>query len=134
MSKALIQTVNQSTQTIALNSIIDLGSVIRRFGCNLRLNGNAIEINGEGYYKVDLNVTIAPTAAGNVTVALYRNGVQVTGAVATGSVTTAGNSITLPIQTTIKEGCSCDGGMALTVVLTAGAGTVNNIAMRVEKA
>ena len=134
MSKSLIQTVNQSTQAVAVNGIIDLGSVIRRFGCNLRLNGNAIEVSGDGYYKVDVNVTLAPTAAGNVTVAVYKNGVALTGATATGSVTTAGNFVTLPIQTTIKEGCCCDGGTALSIVLIAGAGTVSNVAVRVEKA
>lgn len=134
MSKSLIQTVNQSSQTVAASSIIDLGSVIRRFGCNLRLNGNAIEVNGEGYYKVDCNVTLAPTAEGNVTIALYRNGVAVTGATATGSVSTANNPITLPIQTTIREGCKCDGGASLTLVLVAGASTVTNVAVRVDKA
>ena len=134
MSKSLIQTVNQSTQSVANNSIIELGSVIRRFGCNCRLNGNAIEVSGEGYYKVDANITLAPTAAGNVTVALYRNGVPLTGATATGSVSTAGNPVTLPIQTTIREGCCCDGGTALTLVLVSGASTVSNVAMRVEKA
>ena len=134
MGKSLIQTVNQSSQVVAANSIIDLGSVIRRFGCNLRLNGNAVEVSGEGYYTIDCNVTLAPTTAGNVTVALYRNGVAVTGATATGSVSTAGNPITLPIQATIREGCCCDGGSSLTLVLVAGASTVSNVAMRVDKA
>lgn len=134
MSKSLIQTVNQSSQTVAANSIIDLGSVIRRFGCNLRLNGNAIEVEGAGYYTIDCNVTVAPTAAGNVQVAIYKNGVPLTGATATGSATAAGNPITLPIQTTIREGCNCDGGTSLTLVLVAGASTVSNVALRVEKA
>ena len=134
MSKSLIQTVNQSSQTVAANSIIDLGSVIRRFGCNCRLNGNAIEVDGAGYYKIDCNVTLAPTAVGNVQVAIFKNGVQLTGATATGSVSTANNPVTLPIQTTIREGCNCEGGTALTVVLVAGASTVTIIAVRVEKA
>lgn len=134
MSKSLIQTVNQSSQVVAAGSIIDLGSVLRRFGCNCRLNGNAIEVRGEGYYKVDLNVTLAPTTAGNVTVALYADGVPITGAIATGSVSTAGNPVTLPIQTTIRTGCCADNSTALTAVLTAGASTVSNIAVRVEKA
>lgn len=133
MSKSLIQTVNQSSQVVAENSIINLGSVIRRFGCNLRLNGNAIEVEGVGYYTIDCNVTVAPTVAGNVQVAIYKNGVPLTGAVATGSVSTAGNPVTLPIQTTIKEGCNCDGGTSLTVVLVAGASTVSNVALRIEK-
>lgn len=134
MSKSLIQTVNQSTQDVAVNGIINLGSVIRRFGCNLRLNGNSIEVDGAGYYTIDCNVTIAPTATGTVQVAIFKNGVQLTGATATGSVSTAGNPITLPIQTTIREGCACDGGTSLTLVLLAGAGTVSNVAVRVEKA
>ena len=133
MSKSLIQTVNQSTQSVAANSIIELGSVIRRFGCNCRLNGNAIEVSGDGYYKVDANITLAPTTAGNVTVALYKNGVQYPGAIASGSVSTAGNLITLPIQTTIRDGC-CDGGTSLTLVLVSGASTVSNVTMRVDKA
>lgn len=134
MSKSLIQTVNQSSQAVAANSIIGLGSVIRRFGCNLRLNGNAIEVDGAGYYTIDCNVTLAPTAAGDVTVAVYKNGVPLTGATATATVAAADDSVTLPIQTTIREGCACDGGTALTVVLVAGASTVSNVAMRVEKA
>ena len=133
MSKSLIQTVNQSSQVVAANSIIDLGSVIRRFGCNCRLNGNAIEVDGAGYYTVESTVTLAPTAAGNVTVAIYKNGTPLTGATATGSTTTAGNPITLPIQATIREGCGCDGGTSLTVVLVSGASTVTNVSMRVEK-
>ena len=134
MSKSLIQTVNQSIQAVSANGIIDLGSVIRRFGCNCRLNGNAIEVDGAGYYTIDLNVTLAPTVAGNVQIAIFKNGVQLTGATATGSVSTANNTITLPIQTTIRDGCNCEGGTSLTVVLLAGASTVSNVAMRVEKA
>ena len=99
MSKSLIQVANQSSQTVANNSIISLGSVLRRFGCNCRLTGNAIEVNGAGYYTIDCAVTVEPTSAGEVSVALFNNGVQITGAIATGSTTTAGNPVTLPITT-----------------------------------
>lgn len=133
MGRSLIQTTNQSSQSVALNSIISLGSVLRRFGCNCRLSGNAIEITGEGYYVIDANVTLAPTAAGNVTVALFKNGTQIPGAIATGSVTTAGNSVTLPINTTIRQGCKCEGADSITAVLTAGPSTVTNVSVRVVK-
>ena len=133
MSRALIQTANQSAQAVAANSIISLGSTQRRFGCNLRLSGNGIEVNGEGYYTADCCVSVAPTAAGPVTVALYNNGVQIPGAIAYGSVSTAGNSITLPIITTIRQGCCCDSADNLTCVLIEGAGTVRNVSLRVEK-
>lgn len=133
MAKSLIQVANQSNQTVATNSIISLGSTQRRYGCNLRLSGNGIEVNGEGYYTIDACVSISPTATGPVTVALYSNGVQIPGAVAYGSVSTANNPATLPITATIRKGCCCDSADNLTLVLILGEGVVNNVSMRVEK-
>lgn len=132
MSKSLIQVANQSNQAVDVNSVIPLGSVIRRYGCNCRLSGNAIEVTGAGYYTIDCNVSVSPTAAGAVTIALFNNGVQLTGAIAYGTGT-AGEPLTLPIETTIRQGCCCDSADNLTVVLLEGAGTVNNISLRVEK-
>ena len=134
MSRSLIQTTNQTTQAVALNGIISLGSVLRRFGCNLRLSGNAVECVGEGYYTISCNVSVAPTAAGDVAVALFDNGVQIPGAIAYGSVAAAGDLITLPIETTIRQGCCCDSADSVTVVLLAGPGDVENVGMRIEKA
>jgi hypothetical protein len=99
----------------------------------LRLSGNGIEANGEGYYTVDADVSVAPATAGPVTVALYNNGVQVPGAIAYGSVTTAGNPTCLCINTTVRQGCCCDSTDNLTLVLIEGAGTVRNVSMRVTK-
>jgi len=67
-------------------------------------------------------------------VALYDNGVQIPGAIAYGSVGTAGNAVTLPIETTIRQGCCCNGVDSITVVLLEGAGDVTNVAVRIEKA
>lgn len=133
MSKSLIQTANQSAQAVQAASIISLGSVQRRFGCNCRLSGNAIELSGEGYYEIDAAVALAPNAVGNVTVALYNNGVQIPGAIAYGSVSTAGNSVTLPLVTTVRQGCCCDSADNITCVLVDGASTVRNISLRVVK-
>ena len=134
MSRSLIQVANQSTQTVAINSIISPGSVQRRYGCNLRLSGNAIEAEGQGYYTVEAIVTVAPIAAGDVTVALYNNGVQVPGAIAYGTAATASDPVTLPIIATLRQGCCCDSADTLTLVLVEGPGTVNNVSWRVEKA
>ena len=132
MSRSLIQTANPSTQTVAVGGILNLGSVLRRFGCNCRLSGNAIEVEGEGYYEINSAITLTPTAAGNATVALYVDGVAIQGATATGGITTVGNSVTLPIITTIRKSC-CSGASQITLVLTAGASTVNNVSVRVTK-
>lgn len=134
MSKSLIQTVNPSDQTVAVNSIISLGTVARRYGCNLRMSGNGIEIGGDGYFTVNACVTLTPAAIGNTTVAMLVDGVNVQSAVATGSVSTVGNSVTLPIEATIRRPCGCcESVNNVTFVLTEGASTVNNIAVRIEK-
>ena len=133
MSKSLIQVANQSTQAVALNSIIGLGSTQRRFGCNCRLSGNGIELDGAGYYTVDANVTVEPTAAGTVTVALYNNGVQIPGAISSASADTAGNPVNVSIVATLRQGCCCDSADNLTLVLLAGPGDVTNVSMRVIK-
>ena len=131
MSRSLIQTANQSNQTVAVNSIIGLGSTQRRFGCNLRLSGNGIEVLGEGYYTIDANVSITPTAAGAVTIALFQDGVQIPGAIAfTTGTAAAPEAVSIP--TTIRLGC-CDSTSTITCVLIAGPGVVNNIAIRVVK-
>ena len=133
MSKSLIQVTNQSSQAVALNSIITPGSTQRRYGCNCRLSGNGIELDGAGYYTVDANITAAPTAAGTVTVALYNNGVQVPGAISSASTGTAGNPVNVSIIATIRQGCCCDSADNLTLVLLSGPGNVTNVSMRVVK-
>lgn len=131
MSRSLIQTANQSNQTVAVNSIIGLGSTQRRFGCNLRLSGNGIEVLGEGYYTIDANVSITPTAAGAITIALFQDGVQIPGAIAfTTGTAAAPEAVSIPA--TIRLGC-CDSTSTITCVLIAGPGVVNNIAIRVIK-
>ena len=52
MSKALIQTVNAGPQAVEEMGVIGLGTTTRRFGCNLRQSGDAIECAGCGYYTV----------------------------------------------------------------------------------
>ncbi|MBQ6413012.1 MAG: hypothetical protein IJI19_06005 [Ruminococcus sp.] len=134
MSKSLIQTTNQTTQAVAVGGIISPGSVMRRFGCNCRLSGNAIEIDGEGYYTIKAAVTVQPTAAGAVTVVLQENGVAIPAAFASGTAAAAADPVTLPIVTTVRKGCGCQGASNITAVLTAGAGNVTNVSILVEKA
>ena len=129
--RSLIQVVNPYTQAVAVDGGINLGSVIRRFGCNLRLSGNAIEASGEGYYTIDGAVTVEPTGAGPVSVGVFANGVQLAGAISSGTGAAA-SPITLPIVGTIRNvGCS---DTNLSLVLLNGAGNVTNVSLRVEKA
>lgn len=133
MGRSLIQTANTSIQTTPVSGLITPGITLRRFGCNCRLNGDATELDGAGYYTISATITVSPTAAGPVTVEARLNGVTIPGATATAS-TIAGGTVTLPIITTVRQGCECDGASQLIYVLTAGAGTVSNFSQRVEKA
>lgn len=133
MSKSLIQTVNTSTQTVGTDGAIALGNVVRRFGNNLKLSNNAIVVNGEGYYILDAAVTVVPTAAGNVTVAFYENGVQIPGGISYGYASAASAPVTLPIVATIRHKCCCDAISNITCALIAGPGQITQISVRVKK-
>ena len=121
----------QTPTAVAVDGVIPLGSLIRRYGCDVALNGNAVNITGAGYYDVDASVTVTPTAAGTATVTLYKDGVAVPGA--TASETAAANgTVDLNIPALVRQVC-CAAGSALTLVLTGVAATVNNVALRVQR-
>lgn len=131
--KSALYTVNNGVQAVAEDGVINLGSVIRRFGNNINLLGNGIIVNGAGYYEVDANVTINATTAGTVTVSLYKDGVPVQGAVATVSVA-SGVYVTVPIHALIREfGCCVERNSTLTFVLGGEDETVENISVIVER-
>ena len=133
MARSLLQTANQSSATLSVGNVIPLGTVLRRFGCNLELSndGNSIEVVGGGYFTFDCDVTLAPTEEGTVSVALYENGVQIPGAIASGYAA-AGVPVTLPINTTIRQKC-CKMTDNITCVLLSGASTLSNLSLRAEK-
>ena len=141
MSKSAIYTANTSANTITLSAqqptaIIPLGTTIRRFGCNTRLSGTGILIEGEGYYDVDASVTMTAVSAGNYTVKLFKDGVEVVGANQT--VTAAASSvISFNIPALVRLSC-CNSASTLTLQLSTTATlpvtvTVNNVGVVVEK-
>lgn len=133
MSKSLIQLYNESTQAVTENNVINLGSVLRRYGCNLRLSGGAVEIDGPGYYEANVIATVEPTAVGDVTVALFENNVQIPGAIASAYASLAESPVVLPIVTTIRKGCNCDGASQIVLKLIEGPGNVTNVSTKIVK-
>ena len=129
--KSALYAAMQTPTAVAVDGVIPLGSLIRRYGCDVALNGNAVNITGAGYYDVDASVTVSPAAAGTVTITLYKDGVAVPGA--TASETAAANgTVDLSIPALVRQVC-CAAGSALTLVLTDAAATVNNVALRVQR-
>ena len=129
--KSALYAAMQTPTAVAVDGVIPLGSLIRRYGCDVALNGNAVNITGAGYYDVDASVTVTPIAAGTVTITLYKDGVAVPGA--TASETAAANgTVDLSIPALVRHVC-CAAGSAFTLVLTGAAATVNNVALRVQR-
>lgn len=132
MSKSLIYTALETPTAVAAGGVVPLGNIVRRYGCNCNLNGSGITVNGQGYYKVDWSVQATPTAAGTVTVTLYKDGVPVPGSVASATTAAAGATVTLAAPAAVRLG-RCDSGSVLTLVLSGAASTVNSAAVLVEK-
>lgn len=136
MSKAAIYVVNDSTQEVVDNGAINPGSVIRRFGPGMTISGNGIQVEGVGYYILNTSITLAPAAAGEITVTAFKNGVAIPGATATETATAADDVINLSIDALIRETGCCyynNGPANLTFVVTGGDATVTNIVSVVIK-
>ena len=130
--KSALYAAMQTPTAVAVDGVIPLGSLIRRYGCDVALNGNAVNIAGAGYYDVDASVTVAPAAVGTVTVTLFTDGVAVPGAPASATAAAANDALDLNITALVRQVC-CAAGSALTLVLTGAAATVNNVALRVQR-
>ncbi len=134
--KSALYAAMQTPSAVAVDGVIPLGSLIRRYGCDVSLNGNAVNITGgnqsAGYYDVDASLTVAPAAVGTVTVTLFKDGVAVPGATASATAAAANDALDLNITALVRQVC-CAAGSALTLVLTGAAASVENVALRVQR-
>lgn len=130
---SLLYTVNSTLTTVTGSGTIPFGTVIRRIGCNANLTGDGITLCGAGWYKIDVSITLSPSAIGAVTVAVLKDGVVVPGATAASNVDTAGDSVNLAIVGVTRL-FSYDETGNLTLVLSGGSSIINNVAVRIEKA
>ena len=134
MSKSALYVANTSNQTVQVDGIITPGTIVRRFGPNLGLAGNAIQISGAGYYEINASLTAEATAAGEIIVTVYKDGVPLQGATATETAAAVGDFVNLSISAIVREFCSCCDGLSnLTFVLTGNDATITNVAIAVEK-
>lgn len=137
-SNSAIYMANADEQELPANSQIPFGTVIRRFGRFINVQGNDIVIgdrgsrDGNGYYKCDCSVTLEPSAIGSVTVQLYLDGEPYPGASASGHSTTPNCPVNLSFPAIIRLYGGYDYAV-LQVRLGDGAATVTNMAFAMEK-
>ena len=132
MSKSAIYTTNTAAPTIAVDGIIPVGTTTRRYGCNIRQDGNAITLCGQGYYLVNVSATVTPTAAGTVSVTAQKDGVAIVGATGSETVAAVANAANISITAIVRNACGCDSSI-LSFILGGVAAVVDNFAVTVYK-
>lgn len=131
MSRSAIYTANTSTPAISAGGIIPVGNTVRRFGCNLRQDGNVITLCGQGYYLVNISTTVSPTAAGPVTLTAQKDGVAIIGATASGTAAAAADAVNLVVTCIVRNACGCESSI-LSLVLDSAA-TLDTLSISVVK-
>lgn len=129
--RSALYTTNTSNQILDAGAQIAPGTISRRFGSNINLNGNGITINGVGYYDIDAEFTIEGTEAGTAIISLYKDGVAIPGA-ATSATLAVGSVVTIGIVSIIKQTC-CNEGSVITFVLSETGATITNASITAEK-
>lgn len=132
MARAAIYTVNATAPTVAAGGTVPLGNTVRRFGSCVRQDGNAINLCGQGYFRVGVSAAVTPAAAGTVTLAARRDGVDIIGAVAAATVAAADTAVSLSFEAIVRNVCDCDAA-TLSLVLTGGEAVLDNLAVVVER-
>ena len=129
--KAALYAANTAAQTVtAVETPINFGTIVRRYGRGINLSGGDVTVCESGYYDVDANFTFAATAAGDVTIALYKDGVRIPGAIVTETVAAA-SSYSMSIPAILRNTCNCES--TITARIVGVAGTIENAAIAVER-
>ena len=125
--------------TVATNVSVEadqqgpLGSVVRRYGRNLVLDGTGINAIGQGYYDIRASLTFTPTATAPVTIQFYQDGMAIQGATAT-TQGTAATPLNLSVIGTARNTCCnrCNQNSTLTYAISE-AGVINNLSTKISK-
>lgn len=128
---SILFTAMTSPTTVAAGGDIPLGNVVRRYGCGATLRGNAISLNGDGYYDVDVSVTVIPAVAGTITASLLQDGVAIPGATASATVAATDTSVTLSFPAAVR--LLRYSPMATLRLTLSATGSVTNAAVTVRK-
>lgn len=115
-----------ATQTVLTGGLIQIGDVYRRYcrrnNCGARVFDNTstgVTLNWDGIYHITATLVGSGTEAGDVTVQLFENGVPVTGAVSTQTITTPDTELrTFVIDYFVLVDSACVLGVNSTVAKT----------------
>lgn len=133
--KSNIYVSTTTSSAVVASGTLPLATIVRRRGNDVNLSGNSIVLSdcGSNYYLVTVTGTFTAPVAGEVTLSLQQNGVNVTGATASTTVTTATTEVHSLSYTAVVRTFNNQSIDSLTVVNAGVAATFSNIAVSVEK-
>ena len=129
--RSLLYTVLNNTVDVTAGGIVPIGFPVRRFGCAIRQDGNAITLLEPGYYMISVLLNTQPVAATAITASVEENGVTLAGAFATITPNAAAADTDIVIPAAVSR-VYCNGTKTITVTLNADA-AVTGAAITVEK-
>ena len=133
MNKSLIYTAYTAGAEIPVGNTVPVGSIIRRYGQCIDATGSAINLTERGYYDVAVSATFTAAAAGNVRLTLLQDGVEVPGATAAETITTAATEIAnIGIVAPVRIQC-CDTSALSVRVDGTTAPTISSMAIKAIK-
>lgn len=133
MEKSLIYTAYTAGAEIPVGNTVPVGSIIRRYGKCIDATGSAINLTERGYYDVAVSATFTAAAAGNVRLTLLQDGVEVPGATAAETITTAATEIAnIGIVAVVRIQC-CDTSALSVRVDGTTAPTISSMAIKAVK-
>ena len=135
--KSYVKTVNSNSTSVLANSVVPIGTtlVTGYDRCNIERIGNSIVIydrcsNG---YKVTANVTFTAPVAGTITLLMQQNGVNIVGATASTTITTASTEVRNLSFSTIVKSTSGTTNDIITLLTDSLAITASNVEFDVER-
>lgn len=134
MAKAFAFITNTATQTLTSGANVAPGTAQHGFGgcgCGytIQVSGNNINLRAPGYYDIEIGATVTDSDAGNVTLALYQDGVLIAQGIETIAAANDPANISFPAGVKVN----CNSVLTLIVTTTAGNPIVNNLYMTIEK-
>lgn len=133
--KSNIYVATTTSSSVVADGVLPLATIVRRRGNDVNLSGNSIAITdcGSNYYLVTVTGTFTAPVAGTITLNLQQNGVNVTGATASTTITTATTEVRSLSYTAIVRTFNNQSIDSLSVVNAGVAATFSNIAVSVVK-
>ena len=136
MTNPSIYAGTTTTTAVTANATLPLITILRR-PCNnvLGLAGNNITLNDRGtqYYKVEIDATFTAPAAGVVILNLQQNGVNVAGATASTTITTADTEVRSLTITALVKTVGCCNIDTLSVINSGVAISLSNYTVTITK-